>query len=35
VDVTDAQRFSLKWALLICLTVLVAALALGAFPLRA
>lgn len=35
VDVTDAQRFSLKWALMICLVVLVAALALGAFPLRA
>lgn len=35
VDVADAQRFSLKWAVAICLVVLVAALALGAFPLRA
>ncbi|USQ98496.1 citrate:proton symporter [Caulobacter sp. RL271] len=35
VDVADAQRFSLKWAVAICLVVLVAALAMGAFPLRA
>jgi CitMHS family citrate-Mg2+:H+ or citrate-Ca2+:H+ symporter len=35
VDVTDAQRFSLKWALMICLVVLAAALVFGAFPLRA
>lgn len=35
VDVADAQRFALKWAVLICLVVLVTALATGAFPLRA
>lgn len=35
VDVADAQRFSLKWAALICLVVLMAALAMGAIPLRA
>ncbi|WP_246263440.1 CitMHS family transporter [Caulobacter soli] len=35
VDVADAQRFSLKWAVLICLVVLASALAMGAIPLRA
>jgi CitMHS family citrate-Mg2+:H+ or citrate-Ca2+:H+ symporter len=35
VTVGDAQRFALKWAVLICLIVLVTALATGAIPLRA
>ncbi|KPF83704.1 citrate transporter [alpha proteobacterium AAP38] len=35
VDVADAQRFALKWAVLISLVVLVAAIATGAIPLRA
>ena len=35
VDVADAQRFALKWAVLICLIVLAAALATGAIPLVA
>ncbi len=35
VDVADAQRFGLKWAVTICLVVLAAALVLGAIPLRA
>lgn len=35
VDVADAQRFALKWAVLISLVVLVMALATGAFPLQA
>ncbi len=34
VDVADAQRFSLKWAVLISLVVLAAALVTGAIPLR-
>lgn len=34
VDVADAQRFALKWAVLISLVVLVAAIATGAIPLR-
>lgn len=34
VDVADAQRFSLKWAVLISLIVLAAALVTGAIPLR-
>lgn len=34
VDVADAQRFALKWAVLISLVVLVAAMATGAIPLR-
>lgn len=33
VDVADAQRFALKWAVLICLVVLAAALLTGAIPL--
>ncbi|WP_293400310.1 citrate:proton symporter [Phenylobacterium sp.] len=35
VDVADAQRFALKWAVLICLVVLAAAMATGAVPLAA
>ncbi|MEA1676297.1 citrate:proton symporter [Nitrospirillum sp. BR 11163] len=35
VDVGDAQRFALKWALLICGVVLATALATGAIPLTA
>lgn len=35
VDVADAQRFGLKWAVLISLVVLVAAIVTGAIPLRA
>ena len=35
VDVADAQRFALKWAVLICLLVLGAALLTGAVPLVA
>ena len=35
VDVADAQRFALKWAVLVCLIVLAAALATGAIPLVA
>lgn len=35
VDVADAQRFALKWAVLICLLVLGVALMTGAVPLRA
>ncbi|MBO9560435.1 MAG: citrate transporter [Caulobacter sp.] len=35
VDVADAQRFALKWAVLICLLVLGAALLTGAVPLTA
>jgi CitMHS family citrate-Mg2+:H+ or citrate-Ca2+:H+ symporter len=35
VSVADAQRFALKWAVLISLIVLAAALATGAIPLRA
>lgn len=35
VDVADVQRFALKWAVLISLVVLAAALATGAFPLQA
>jgi CitMHS family citrate-Mg2+:H+ or citrate-Ca2+:H+ symporter len=35
VEVGEAQRFSLKWAVAACLLLLVAALATGAFPLRA
>ena len=35
VDVADAQRFALKWAVLVCLIVLAAALATGAVPLVA
>lgn len=35
VDVADAQRFALKWAVLVSLVVLVAAIATGAIPLRA
>lgn len=35
VDVADAQRFALKWAVLISLVVLVAAMITGAIPLRA
>lgn len=35
VDVADAQRFALKWAVLISLVVLIAAIATGAIPLRA
>ncbi|MFV3129056.1 CitMHS family transporter [Niveispirillum sp. KHB5.9] len=35
VDVADAQRFALKWAVLISLVVLVAAIATGAIPFRA
>lgn len=35
VDVADAQRFSLKWAVLVCLVVLAATLATGGIPLRA
>jgi CitMHS family citrate-Mg2+:H+ or citrate-Ca2+:H+ symporter len=35
VDVADAQRFSLKWAVLVCLVVLAVTLATGGIPLRA
>jgi CitMHS family citrate-Mg2+:H+ or citrate-Ca2+:H+ symporter len=35
VDVADAQRFALKWAVLISLVVLVAAIVTGAIPFRA
>ena len=35
VEVGEAQRFSLKWAIAACLLLLAAALATGAFPLRA
>jgi CitMHS family citrate-Mg2+:H+ or citrate-Ca2+:H+ symporter len=35
VDVADAQRFALKWAVLICLLVLAVALMTGAAPLSA
>lgn len=35
VDFGDHQRFTLKWAVLICLLMLVASLALGLFPLMA
>jgi citrate-Mg2+:H+ or citrate-Ca2+:H+ symporter, CitMHS family len=35
VDVADAQRFSLKWAILISLLVIAAAILTGAFPLHA
>jgi CitMHS family citrate-Mg2+:H+ or citrate-Ca2+:H+ symporter len=34
VDVADAQRFALKWAVLICLLVLAVAMLSGAVPLR-
>ncbi|MBF0665163.1 MAG: citrate transporter [Brevundimonas sp.] len=34
VEVGAAQRFSLKWAVLSCLVMIVAAMATGAFPLR-
>jgi len=34
VDVGAAQRFSLKWAVLACLVLILAALASGAFPFR-
>ncbi|WP_152227764.1 CitMHS family transporter [Pseudomonas sp. SCB32] len=33
VDFGDHQRFTLKWAVLVCLAILAAALALGLFPL--
>lgn len=33
VDFADHQRFTLKWAVVICLLMLLSALALGAFPL--
>jgi CitMHS family citrate-Mg2+:H+ or citrate-Ca2+:H+ symporter len=33
VDVADAQRFSLKWAVLVSLVTLVAAILTGAIPL--
>jgi CitMHS family citrate-Mg2+:H+ or citrate-Ca2+:H+ symporter len=32
VDIAEAQRFALKWAVLVSLVVLVAALMTGAFP---
>jgi CitMHS family citrate-Mg2+:H+ or citrate-Ca2+:H+ symporter len=35
VNVADAQRFALKWAVLVCLIVLGAAMATGAIPLMA
>ena len=31
----DLQRFTLKWAVLICLAIMLAALLLGVFPLFA
>jgi CitMHS family citrate-Mg2+:H+ or citrate-Ca2+:H+ symporter len=33
VEFGDHQRFTLKWALLVCLVMLLAGLASGAFPL--
>ena len=33
VEFGDHQRFTLKWAVLICLAILLAALLLGVFPL--
>jgi len=32
VDFGDHQRFTLKWAVLICMVLMLAALAIGLFP---